>query len=209
MPNGAHPRLSNLSLSKERSMPTGGGSGRGATRAVSTMLNCLFAVTWNSVPWPRRWTPRLDESASELCQAFYLSRRHRSSSGFRRPLLGQGEVRIREVFRIPIERVLSASISLAPALSNLSLSEERSMLTGGGSGRGATRAISTMLNCLCAVTWNIGGVASALDSAVRRVGVGALSGIAPLPATPLFERLSPTSPRTRRGQDPRSFPNSN
>ena len=73
------------------------------------------------------------------------------------------------------------------------------MPTGGGSGRGATRAISTMLNCLFAVTWNIGGVASALDSAVRRVGVGALSGIVPLPATPLFERLSPTSPRTRRG----------
>ena len=43
----AHPRLSNLSLSEERSMPTGGGSGRGAMRAISTMLNCLFAVTWN------------------------------------------------------------------------------------------------------------------------------------------------------------------
>jgi hypothetical protein len=73
------------------------------------------------------------------------------------------------------------------------------MPTGGGSGRGATRAISTMLNCLFAVTWNSSAVASALDSAVRRVGVGALSGIVPLPATPLFERLSPTSPRTRRG----------
>jgi hypothetical protein len=34
---------------------------------------------------------------------------------------------------------------------------------------------------------------------VKRVGVGALSGVAPLPATPLFKRLTPTSPRTRRG----------
>ena len=71
------------------------------------------------------------------------------------------------------------------------------MPTGGGSGRGATRAISRMLNYLFAVTWNSGTVASALDSAVRRVGVGALSGIVPLPETPLFERLSPTSPRTK------------
>ena len=97
-------------------MPTGGGSGRGATRAVSTMLNCLFAVTWNSVPWPRRWTPRLDESASELCRALYLSRRHRSSSGFRRPLLGQGEVRIREVFRIPIEVEIDQMVPIKGAL---------------------------------------------------------------------------------------------
>ena len=97
-------------------MPTGGGSGRGATRAVSTMLNCLFAVTWNSVPWPRRWTPRLDESASELCQALYLSRRHRSSSGFRLPLLGQGEVRIREVFRIPIEVEIDQMVPIKGAL---------------------------------------------------------------------------------------------
>ncbi len=73
------------------------------------------------------------------------------------------------------------------------------MPTGGGSGRGATRAISTMFNCLFAVTSNSGTVASALDSAVRRVGVGAPSGIVPLPATPLFERLSPASTRTRRG----------
>ena len=36
-------------------------------------------------------------------------------------------------------------------------------------------------------------------TAVRRVGVSALSGVAPLPATPLFKRLTPTSPRTRRG----------
>jgi hypothetical protein len=29
-------------------MPTGGGSGRGATRAISTMVTRLFALTWNS-----------------------------------------------------------------------------------------------------------------------------------------------------------------
>src|SRR5260370_9997400 len=45
-----------------------------------------------------------------------------------------------------------------------------------------------------------------LRPAVRRVGASALSGVAPLPATPLFKRLTPTSPRTRRGRIKRRVP---
>ncbi len=72
--------------------------GRGAARAVAATLVCLFAASWKVVlvsgGSPSILALRLDESGLVRCQALHLSRRYRFSSGLRRPLLGQGEVKI-------------------------------------------------------------------------------------------------------------------
>ena len=73
--------------------------GRGATLAVAGTLAFFFAtrqkVVLRSGGGHGLAELRLDELTLVLCLALHLSRRHRFSSGFRRPLLGQGEVRIR------------------------------------------------------------------------------------------------------------------
>src|ERR1700674_2066573 len=70
-------------------------------------------------------------------------------------------------------------------------------------GRGATPDIATMPAFFFARSQEVVLLSvprpESLGIAVKRVGAAALSGVAPLPATPLFKRLSPTSPRTRRG----------
>ncbi len=69
-------------------------------------------------------------------------------------------------------------------------------------GRGATLAVATTLICLLqqARRWCWFLAAASVFFALRldESAIGALSGVAPLPATPLT-RLTPTSPRTRRG----------
>jgi hypothetical protein len=86
----------NLSLSEERSARA---EGERRERCNACRRNCarLFVVESLKVVLLSGGGPgiselRLDELAFVRCQALHLTRRHRFSSGFRRPPLGQGEV---------------------------------------------------------------------------------------------------------------------
>src|SRR6202030_4055215 len=88
----------NLSLSEERSARAEGKRRERCDAGPRNQARLPFAASQKvalvSGGSPETFALRLDELALAHCLALHLSRRHRFSIGLRRPLLGQGGVKM-------------------------------------------------------------------------------------------------------------------